>query len=256
MVDVLGTLTAATTGLEQSAKLIRWVKQAVNSPKDLAQLVDRHFEEISTTSTVVQSVQSERALQSSRIETSLRSVVTATNKLNDRLETIRDKLENHSKTSHVARALLIGSDGEDTIQPFVAALKSAKEDLSIHLILANIALTDDVESTVKVNSDKLLELQSAIEKMGISNTNQFNALIESRPRTAEGSIMIGQNDLKDLLKSSIGPIPTSGSSAEQDPWNEADVYIMDNKVKNGVQNNHPLPKDVLIAALKASSRSD
>ncbi|RSL69101.1 hypothetical protein CEP53_002357 [Fusarium sp. AF-6] len=261
MVDVIGTLSAATTAIEQSVKLIHWVKQAINSPKDLAQLIERHSEEIFSTSVVVQSVQSESALQSSRIERSLRSVVTATSKLNDRLETIRVDLERHSGTTQVARALLLGSDGEDTIQPFVAALKSAKEDLSLHLILANIAQTDDVESIVKVNSDKLLELQEAVEKLGISNTNQFNELIESRPRTAEGYIMISQDDLKDLLESSMGPIPSSESSAtpgntssrpkkvvsgndggdgvqlnapvaEQDPWNEADVYIMGNKLSH------------------------
>lgn len=130
-------------------------------------------------------MQSEPALQSLRIETSLRSVVTATTRLNDHLEAIRVNLESHSKTSHVARALLLGRDGEDTIRPFVAALKSAKEDLSFRLILANIALTDDVESIAKVNSGKLLELQEAIEKMGISNANQFNALIESQPRTGK-----------------------------------------------------------------------
>lgn len=59
--------------------------------------------------------------------------------------------------------------------------------------------------------------------------------------------MISENDGGDGVQ-------LNAPVAEQDPWNEADVYIIGNKVKTGMQNNHPLPENVLIAAIEASKR--
>lgn len=94
--------------------------------------------------------------------------------------------------------------------------------------------------------------------------------------------MISKDDMKSLLIDSMGSLPSrestdqetgassrankvimdnqcgngyqfSAPTAEQDSWKGDNVYIIGNKVEDGFQNNHPIPVDVLLEAIKASA---
>lgn len=136
MADILAAITSVSSGLEQSIKLIQWIKRVANSAKDLERLLDRHFRYVSSTVEAIRSVESEDALQSPDMESPLKSLKEAVDNLNKELMGIQARLKERGRTAQILRAMIQGEDGEDTLRPLVIDLNNAKDDLLFRILVA------------------------------------------------------------------------------------------------------------------------
>ncbi|KAK0707338.1 hypothetical protein B0H67DRAFT_308190 [Lasiosphaeris hirsuta] len=186
MAEVFAIATAAASGLEQCIRLCERVQTAVERQKDLPQLIKKHSADISRTKAMVELVESEKALGTPNVRDAIERVVA-----------VGDDLKKHlSKMASTKRRcfwgflkqFISGQKYQDALDTIMRELGDSKNDLSMHIQLANVGLTRGVGEQVMVSVATVESVNRQLqEKLGSGHNLRIHNLLEGRPRNGEPS---------------------------------------------------------------------
>jgi len=146
MAELLGLLSAIDQLLETAIRSIARLRKAYERQKGLAKVFDGHLEELSHIRRIIRSVQSNSALRTTDVATSLQRLKRAEDKLVAHLKLIDP--QNRGPLRQFSHQLTRGSSDQRTLAEIVSEVSQAKLDLSLSIGLAHVAVTQTIQGAV------------------------------------------------------------------------------------------------------------
>ncbi|KEY71756.1 hypothetical protein S7711_02980 [Stachybotrys chartarum IBT 7711] len=278
MAEVLGIITGAAAVIEQSISLFETIRKAVDSYKDLPDVIERYTKELNRVRELVGLISTEEALQTLAVGAAAENVQDAGEKLKARLKLMRTHSEAR-KMEKVMRAILSGPDHESKIDKIMKELVEAKIGLIANVVVVNVGLSQGINKTLQVNTATLTRVNDLIhEKLGgDAKSLKLAERVKGRAVDDKGLVDLTSDDIKFLVENK--PIVDISASAalypkveslrarkvikgnlsadsawmqnvpvtEVDDWKDCDLFIIGNTAEgNSVMMNHPVPTAVLL----------
>jgi hypothetical protein len=152
--------------IEQSISLFETIRKAVDSYKDLPDVIERYTKELNRVRELVGLISAEEALQTLAVGAAAENVQDAGEKLKARLKLMRTHSQ-AKKMEKVMRAILSGPDHESKIDKIMKELVEAKIGLIANVVVVNVGLSQGINKTLQVNTATLTRVNDLIhEKLG------------------------------------------------------------------------------------------
>ncbi|KAH6849628.1 hypothetical protein B0I37DRAFT_369468 [Chaetomium sp. MPI-CAGE-AT-0009] len=269
MAEIFATAATAAAVLEQSIALFSRVRQAVARQKGLPELISKYSAEVSQTKTIVELAASEAALKTPNVGATIVKLAAVGEALHSHLSKVAST---KGRVHGFVRQLVSGRQDQEKLEEIMGELGNAKQDLSLGIQLANVGLTRAVGETLQVNAAAVDTVNKLLtERLGPTYTLRMARLIEGRPRNADGSVTLTEDDIASLSTESNvagGTTPetsrivrenqASGSALQvntpigEDLWKDmGNITIERNQAQGSAsQWNYPISADTFLAALQ------
>lgn len=244
MADIFSTASAAATILEQCIQLFSRLRQAARRQKELPELIRKHLAEVSQAREMVELVTSEAALRTPNVAASIAKLATIGETLYDHL---KDMGSASAKGPFLAffRQLVRGKGDQEKLNSIMKDVWNTKQDLGVHIQLANVGLTRAVGETLRVNTLDVEAVNKLLaEKLGSVYSLNIGQIVEGRPRDADGTVALTEDDVASLSRQ--GTLPASeGSKSSDHAENQTSRVIRANEAANyALQVNTPIGVDL------------
>ncbi|KAL6822740.1 hypothetical protein J3E69DRAFT_337773 [Trichoderma sp. SZMC 28015] len=266
MAEVLGTATAAVAALEQCIGLFRRFRQASRRQKGLPELVEKYLALTTQTKNIVELAASEPALKTPNVNATIVKLADVSEALSGHLGVMtkaKDPLRGFVKQ------LVSGKEEQEKLDSIMRDLGYSKHDLGMYIQLVNVGLTRAAGETVKVNTIAVDAVNKLLtEKLGSEYSLRIADLVEGRPRDADETVTLTEDDIVALSQPKIladqrSRIIKDNEATEWalqvntpigvDVWKDMDSVIIErNKATgNASQWNYPMASvEAFLAALE------
>ncbi len=149
----------------------------------MLELVEKHFAVLSRTKTMIELVEAEEALRTPNVRDVVLRLVQVGESLQSQLNKMAVK---RSCVRGFIRQVISGQDNEEALQRILRDLESTKHDLSVHIQLANVGLTQGVDKALQINTAVVEAVNKQIQtKLGPAHSLRITKLLENRPSNSE-----------------------------------------------------------------------
>ncbi|KAF2279093.1 uncharacterized protein EI97DRAFT_431307 [Westerdykella ornata] len=278
MAEIFGTALAAAGALEQTIKLIKRIRSARNSPKDLPPVLERHMKTVEETLKIVELIEDQEPLKTENIKSVLLKIQETGKSVTECLQEMNVALEKGGLKNFVHQ-MRSGSDDLARLDTLMRDLALSKVDLGVSLELVSVGLTYKVGEAIAVNTAVVEDLNSRLKaQLGDQYGLKLATIVQNRKANADGTVSLTAADIAelsakphDLESDDFGThgqkykkriikdnralrqgfmlnVPVAG---EQDIWDHIDEIEISNNLAEdgGTMFNYPVSKEVLLAGL-------
>ncbi|KAL8371662.1 hypothetical protein RB595_001453 [Gaeumannomyces hyphopodioides] len=207
MADIFSTAATAAAVLEQSIQLFSRLRQAARRQKDLPELIEKYLAEISQAKKIVELAASEAALKTPNVGASIAKLAAVGEALHGHLEHMGSASAKGPVQGFV-RQLVSGKGDNEKLNSIMKDIGSAKQDLGMYIQLANVGLTRAVGETLRVNTVAVEAVNKLLaESLGSVYSLKIGQVIEGRPRDADGTVALTEDDIASLSRQEAPSAP-------------------------------------------------
>ena len=146
-------------------------------------LVEKHCAALSRTRTLIELVETEDALRTPNVRDVVLRLVQVGENLQNQLNKMAVK---RSCVRDFIRQVISGQENEAALERILRDLESTKHDLSVHIQLANVGLTQGVDKTLQVSVAAVESVNRQIQtKLGPTHNLRITKVLENRPQNSE-----------------------------------------------------------------------
>ncbi|KLU84063.1 hypothetical protein MAPG_03108 [Magnaporthiopsis poae ATCC 64411] len=245
MAEIFSIATAAAGALEQSIQLFSRFRQAARRQKGLPELVEKYLAEVSQAKKIVELAASEEGLKTPNVGACIAKLAAAGEVLHGHLEQM-EKASAKGPVRGFVNQLVSGKSDQEKLGSIMRDVGNAKQDLGMYIQLANVGLTRAVGDTIRVNTMAVEAVNKQLaETLGPVYSLKIGQMIEGRPRDADGTVALTEDDVASLSRQQETPPAVNETDAPNRAGNQASRVIRGNEAADyALQVNTPIGVDV------------
>lgn len=157
----LGTVSAVVSLLETAISLVKTTQSARQQVKELPKKCSDTATQLEGLVQSLSLVKSEPALQTASVMSQVEAIIDVAEELRDLLETLRKRQEK-SSGHQMMHALTIGDEEKKQITSIVGRVDSARAELTLRIIVAQVGLIGNLNDGFRVVSLTLAEVNNKV----------------------------------------------------------------------------------------------
>lgn len=216
MAEVVGTASAVVGLLETAISLVKTIQAARRHVKDLPKALADTTTQLEGLVQSLNLVKSEPTLRTASVMWQVTAIIDVAEELKDVLETLRKRQEK-SAGRQIMHAITARDEDEKQISSIVSRVDSARSELTLRIVVAQVGLIGSLSDGFRVASLTLAEVNEKVNSC--LGTNLVLAdMTRGRAPDTDGTMPLLQDE---MTKLGLSDQPQASDARDSDPRGES-----------------------------------